>query len=199
MNSAPNSDCKQCTESKLGRVHSVHTLNPGYAHTTRALHLGRVTAPCCNAHWAVLQRAWPCRSVVSPAHPRCVVAPRSRYKNCITTQTSVARTTHRVARAAARIARRWAPYRSHVARCVVTQGRPSATIQNLYHDSPPATRPWARSLPLAPRASRLCRRVSWPYRGLPTAHPAQLCHDTIFCIVTQHIMKMGSSLFQFPT
>ena len=28
MNSGPNSDSKQCTESKLGWVHQVHTLNP---------------------------------------------------------------------------------------------------------------------------------------------------------------------------
>ena len=29
MNSYPNSDFKQCTESKLGWVHSAHTQNPG--------------------------------------------------------------------------------------------------------------------------------------------------------------------------
>ena len=28
MNSDPNSDCEQCTESKLGCVHSAHTQNP---------------------------------------------------------------------------------------------------------------------------------------------------------------------------
>ena len=37
MNSEPNSDCKQCTESKLGWVHSAHIQNPGRAHTSRAL------------------------------------------------------------------------------------------------------------------------------------------------------------------
>ena len=43
MNSDPNSDCKQCTESKLGRVYSAHTqgtqaaraLLPGHAHAAR--------------------------------------------------------------------------------------------------------------------------------------------------------------------
>ena len=37
MNSYPNIDCKQCTESKLGCVHSAHTQNPCRAHTVRAV------------------------------------------------------------------------------------------------------------------------------------------------------------------
>ena len=37
MNSYPNSDCKQYTESKLGWVHNAHTQNPGRAHTARAV------------------------------------------------------------------------------------------------------------------------------------------------------------------
>ena len=46
MNSDPNSDCKQFTKSKLGRVHSVHTLNPGYVHTAPRSRAGRrVLAP----------------------------------------------------------------------------------------------------------------------------------------------------------
>ena len=32
-----NSDCKQCTESKLGWVHSAHTQNPGRVHTALAV------------------------------------------------------------------------------------------------------------------------------------------------------------------
>ena len=37
MNNDPNSDCKQCTESKLGWVHSAHTQNPSRAHTAWAV------------------------------------------------------------------------------------------------------------------------------------------------------------------
>ena len=37
MNSYPNSDCKQCTESKLGWVHCAHAQNPGRAHIARAV------------------------------------------------------------------------------------------------------------------------------------------------------------------
>ena len=40
--------------------------------------------------------------------------------------------------------------------------------------------------------------VSWPYHGPLAARPAQLCHDTICCIVTQHKLKMGNSPFQSP-
>ena len=65
----PNRDSKQCTESKLGWVHQVHTLNPSYAHrpsTQRPLSAvswrveHRIFAPsrlcrmhilsCCRAH-----------------------------------------------------------------------------------------------------------------------------------------------------
>ena len=37
INSYPNSDCKQFTESKLGWVHYAHTQNPGRAHIARAV------------------------------------------------------------------------------------------------------------------------------------------------------------------
>ena len=37
MNSDPNSDYKQCIESKPGWVHSAHTQNPGRKHTARAV------------------------------------------------------------------------------------------------------------------------------------------------------------------
>ena len=42
MNSYPNSDCKQCTESKLGRVHSAHTQNPCRARSQRGSRAQRV-------------------------------------------------------------------------------------------------------------------------------------------------------------
>ena len=42
MNGYPNSDLEQCTELKLGRVHRVHTLNPGYVQAAR-------TGPCRGA------------------------------------------------------------------------------------------------------------------------------------------------------
>ena len=52
MNSYPNSDCKQCTESKLGWVHSAHTQSPGRAHTARAV----------PRSWALLRAQRPCRA-----------------------------------------------------------------------------------------------------------------------------------------
>ena len=61
MNNDLNSDSEQCTESKLGRVQKVHTLNSGSAHSAMSQHtLGHVVA-----------MSWPCRSVVSFALLPC--------------------------------------------------------------------------------------------------------------------------------
>ena len=189
MNSAHDSvheQCpKQCTESRLGWVHRVHTLNPSCTPTARALRLGRAHnvhwAPCRGVHWAVSWppprpyrgRARPCRCPHARTGVPCrstVLRPSVMIQNCIATLTPAAR---HVAPAAARVAGRWASYRSHVAHCVVTQGRPPATIQCLYRDSP--TSQAARERCHTPlRASRQCRgpcwscrrAVSWPYHAV---------------------------------
>ena len=72
MNSDLNSDSEQCTESKLGQVHKVHTLNPGYEHIAPmpraqrrvAAHTGPCRGPCRNAHWPGLYKRLTCRSAV---------------------------------------------------------------------------------------------------------------------------------------
>ena len=72
MNSYPNSNCKQCTESKLGWVHSAHTQSPGRKHTARAV----------PRLWALLFAQRPCRAH-SQRRPRAqrvqvaLIAPRS--------------------------------------------------------------------------------------------------------------------------
>ena len=120
-----NSDSKQCTESKPGWVHRVHTQrtltaraqHPGRAHgavSWRAL--GRIVAPSP----AVL-RAPPCHV----AHWRAVPQPPCpQYKNCIATQ-SPCRACCRACRSAP------APCRSALLRYIATQrSPPSAMIQN---------------------------------------------------------------------
>ena len=66
MNSDPNSDLEQCTESKLGQVHNAHTHGPGCAQ-----------APCALLH--VVARPGPYRaplpSRVAPVPSRVVVVP----------------------------------------------------------------------------------------------------------------------------
>ena len=63
MNSYPNSDCKQCTELKLGWVHSAHTQKPGIAHTVRSAQVVGAAArtadwsPACRAHNQLRSRA----------------------------------------------------------------------------------------------------------------------------------------------
>ena len=53
----PNNDPKQCTVSKLGWVHSVHTQNPGRAHTACAVPMS----------WALLRTQQACRAHVARA------------------------------------------------------------------------------------------------------------------------------------
>ena len=78
MNSDPNSDCKQCTESKLGWVHSAHTQNPGCAHTAHAV----------PRSWALLraQQAGRARMLAwSRAQLRLLRLPSSRPKAQVVT------------------------------------------------------------------------------------------------------------------
>ena len=58
MNSGPNSDSKQCPESKLGQVHSMHTHGLGYAHA--ASWVGRVVAWPPAVSWPHLGRVARC-------------------------------------------------------------------------------------------------------------------------------------------
>ena len=81
-NSDLNSDCKQCTESKLGWVHNAHTQGPMLcahcAHAACMSHPGRRVvahwAPyrgafrrcrrsCCSVHWSCRR---PCRALFRP-------------------------------------------------------------------------------------------------------------------------------------
>ena len=108
-------------------------------------------------------RARPCRCAHARAGAPCrntMLRPSVTIQNCIATLAPVA---PHVTRAAACVAGRWVPYRSHVVHCVVTQGHPPATIQCLYRDSPTSQAPRARChTPL--RASRQCRGPCWPCR-----------------------------------
>ena len=170
---------------------SAHALRLGRAHAAGALRLGRaysvvsqLALSLVTARLAGLQR-----HVVTYA--RCVVAPRSRYKNCIETQTSAARTARRVARAAARIAvllhhivGSWEPYHSRVACCVATQGPPPPRYKICVSTHP--QRPGhARVLPLAPRACWSCRDAQLVVSCLVKCACTLTCHDTIHCNVTQ--------------
>ena len=77
MNSVSNSDSKQCTESKLGWVHRMHTLNPNCAPTARALRPGRArTTPCRGVQCAMSQAQ----------HRLCRKPPRS-YHGCVAART----------------------------------------------------------------------------------------------------------------
>ena len=191
MNNDPNSDSEQCFESKLSRVHKVHTLNPGCAHTAPRPCAGRrVVAPSGRVAGRVLQ----CRRT------RAVSQLPSPPTLLVVTQNLCHDTTHATRRVASPAAGVAAFLRRVVWRCCAVlrhKRSPPTMIQNLYNDSPLAAKPCARA------AARPTRRLTvsqgcWAYRGLLAARPTQLCHDIICCIVTLHKMKMGSSSFQLP-
>ena len=90
MNIYPNSDCKQCIESKLGWVHSAHTKNPGRSHTARAEpmswallraqqagreHVERRSSACRAQVARIAPRSW---AHVATSLPCSVKPPRSR-------------------------------------------------------------------------------------------------------------------------
>ena len=183
MNSYPNNDCKQCTESKLGRVHSVHTQDPGFAHAALrpraqgrvAGHTGRVTTrigrvagrvACCAAH---------CVSRHVATRPRSLL----RVSQCFYV---VSQSCHRARKRC----------------CAMSQpvSLPPVTIQNIILRHTPLARPRVRA------AAHLCAqagcvaapsvRVAVPGRRVkppccaPLCACALLCHDIVFYIVTQH-------------
>ena len=78
-NSYPNNDSKQCTVSKLGRVHSAHTQGPGCAHSAVSRALGAVSQRHVAVLWAVSQRCVMRCCIVSQCR---VVAPYRNTKLC---------------------------------------------------------------------------------------------------------------------
>ena len=179
----------------------MRTLRPGRAHNVvswRALAPYRGHArPILTAHWPC---RWPCRGRRLP----CCNPLQSRYKICIATQTSAARTARRVARCPAyhnaptscrrALLRRIAA--SSVS-CRDARPAPPFMIQSFVSRHTSLTRPRALALQLAlvrwlavSWPCWPCRgAVShgyWPYRGHLLHAPARLCHDTVCCIVTKH-------------
>ena len=181
MNNDPNSDSEQCTESKLGRVHSPHTHGPGCAQAARALRLGREHSAvsqralgrvmahrasyrgrarsCCRPCYArtllcrkpCRVRTLPCRR---PYHARTLQCrrPPGHYTKFVSQHRPLPRAVLQPSCAVSQGLA--APYRSRVTRYVAAQGRPPATIQHLYHDSPASQTTCAHA-----RCSPQCRPV----------------------------------------
>ena len=82
MNSGPNNDSKQCSESKLDQVHSVHTHPNLRALAPCSGHALAMSWPGPAVSWsgppALSQCMWLCRGPVPRAH-MAVSWPRSRY------------------------------------------------------------------------------------------------------------------------
>ena len=164
MNSDPNSDCKQCTESKLGWVHNAHTQGPGCAHAlprlrTRCAQAARTLRPsrAQAARWVPCRCAlgavsWPplrlCRRSCRSAHWQCCrpcrALCRAPCRLSLVMIQKLYHTANRVTRAAARvvallhhIARRWALYRSPWrAMCRNIRAALLSRYKPLYRDTP---------------------------------------------------------------
>ena len=130
MNSAHEQCPKQCTESRLGWVQRVHTLTQA-AHT---LCVGPAVSRHTRRCVVVVSRCTLGRITRCSAR---AVSPRPRVSCCAQCRCPSGRITGLLRRIVAPPV----SYRSRVACCVATQGRPSATIQNLYRGSPLAARP----------------------------------------------------------
>ena len=121
-NSGPNSDSEQCTESKLGWVHQVHTLNPACSPRPTVSQPVAVRVAACGRSCRRLRR--PCRSlwsVVSQACPALRVM--SRALVC-------------VARLLRRIVVPSRPCRSIVSRHSQLPSLLLSPYNRLYHDTP---------------------------------------------------------------
>ena len=175
MNSVPNSDSEQCTESKLSRVHSAPTHSLGCALRHVVAHAGPYRGPLPDRVALVPYRERLCPTVSLPARS-CWRAVSQLY---VALRAAPCRSpSSRIAHLLRRIVAHTRPYRSAAARHVVARlAIHPATRLPSYHDTPtciathPATtRPFARS-PLAPREGRPCRRVSRPCRSV-LLHPS---------------------------
>ena len=152
MNNVPNSDSEQCTESKLGWVHQVHTLTQAARTAPR---------PCAQRRVAGL--AWPCRRP-GPAVSWPLLGRVAGIGDRVTGPLWVVSPLFRArpyARCAAHIA---APFAVSQRCCVLhrdTTQQPSCLRSRynlLYHDTVPQPGP-------AHTRCRPCRGLPWPCRG----------------------------------
>ena len=206
MNSVPNSDSEQCTESRLGQVHSVH---PPMAQVARWA--GRIVAPVA-VSWLTRRRVigvhQPCRSAcpaVSRAVPRAVLL-RAHVRCCAPCHSLLGRIAGLLGRVVALPSRIVGPCRglshdtpnsqaallsqyAHLYRNTIPSGQASllSRYKTLYRDThPQRPGPRARVARLAhrpavsQRCAQPCRRpcptVSWACHCAPLRCLPALCH-----------------------
>ena len=158
MNSVPNSDSEQCTKSKLGWVHQVHTLTQpvrtGRAHCSR-------WAPCRGVRCAV---SWPPPRSYRGRARLCRKPGRPYRRLYHDTPSTKAMRAHRVVRyhACRSPKRRIMAHHGRVAACIAAILQYKSRSQPRYKVcivTCPLARPCSRALPHAQRAGP-------PYRGL---------------------------------
>ena len=125
MNSDPNSDSKQCSKSKLGQVHNVHTPMAQAAHT---LLVGPAVSWCTRRRVVAFPRSY--RSLCPAVSKRYVVTQGrvtspflSRYKIYIATVALVARALRALSLVLPLVSQPPASYRGALLRCIATLAR----------------------------------------------------------------------------
>ena len=207
MNSDSNSDSKQYTKSKLGRVHSAHTHGPGCTQAVRALRPGRRTS---RAGRSVMARtgavSWSSPTVsqralaVSRAHVAVSLAPQQDTK-FVSQHRPLPRAVsqgagRRIAVMSRAVSRRQACPSCHntivcivthlpAARCIATQKVASQPQYNICIATHPLARSCAHALPHAlARGST----VSWPLLVVLQEGPSTMIIHTNHTIHTQQSM-----------
>ena len=235
MNSVPNSDSEQCTESRLGQVHNVHTPMAQAVHWA-----GRVLAHQTPRRGLPPGVSWPSpghilgmsqpapavlhvmphavsreglHRVVAPARPcrrECPTVSRRARTYCRAVSQLPCHDTNFISqhkplprapcRALPRVSQPPASYRGTLlhrivalARYIATQSRPPQPRYNfLYHDSPAnkaCHTPLCADGRVVAHAGRIVTHArSCRGRVLPVHARLlrALCHDTVYCIVTQN-------------
>ena len=135
-----------------------------------------VSQRCCLRPLVTIQK------FVSRLNPYCAQC-RQRCRECRSAPTPCRRALLRCIATPGALCRDARPPSCHdINDCIVTHlSSQAARTRSAAHPAHKSTVSWP-CWPCHGSVSQGC----WPYRGPSTTHPARLCHDTIFCIVTQH-------------
>ena len=178
----------------MSRVHKVHTLNPGCAHSAQVMSI----ASCGSTRRHVVWQQPP------PRHNKknyvTINSCRERSESCVDRGPRavlrellcVSQCSYAVSQGASTL------YRNLVVPYCDIKDRPQPRYKPLYRDSPPTARPCthvAARPARRPVVSQGLLAVSWgrvtrllALSWLPVCPPTALCNDTTCCIVTQHLI-----------
>ena len=162
MNSVPNSDSEQCTESKLGWIHQMHTLaqpgRTGHAHYAQAGCVAAMSWAYARPYrglWSAVLQTWPAMLQTWPAMSP-LESPHTQHQGHARAPCRALAHVSQIPCAVSQSAER----RIAAPSCIVSRHKVAplpATIQLLYRDPAPSSAHCASY-----------RTRAWPYRGPTT-------------------------------